>query len=192
MIRKLVAIPTGDGILPQNWLSLTTQPEYARLVDRLRTVEGQIMGAQHAGNQAESDRLQSDRVEVEAALIRVTEQLHQELKEMLDPSARAFVRSILNALEVLIRWQAIVSTIRLAVQATGFCPSAIPHRVTVEAILNCDLKPALVLLVGQAQTDGALTSAEAVGLLSGKQIDPWLPSIKESWLPGVINGPGGQ
>jgi len=36
MIRKLVAIPTGDGILPQNWLSLTTQPEYARLVHMQR------------------------------------------------------------------------------------------------------------------------------------------------------------
>ena len=179
MIRKLVAIPTGDGIVPQNWLSLTTQPDYARLVDKLRTVEGQIMDAQHAGNQAESDRLQSDRVEVEAELIRVTEQLHQELKEILDPSARAFVRSTLNALEVFIRWQSIVSTIRLAVQVTGFCPSALPHRVTVEAIVNCDLRPALVLLVGQAQTDGAITSAEAVALLSGKQIDSRLPSGNE-------------
>lgn len=173
--RKLVSIATGDGVLPQNWLGLTAQPLYSSAVDKLRDIETRVCDAQRAGLQSEADRLQADRVEAETQLIRITERLHRELEELLEPTLKAFVRSTLNAIGILVRWQSVLSSSRSAVQSTGFSPSAVPYRVTVDAMLNCSLNPALVLLIGQAQADGVITSAEALALLSGKQLDAALP-----------------
>ena len=75
--RRLVSISTGDGVLPQNWLSLTAQPLYSGAVDKLRAIETRIYDAQRAGLQSEADRLQADRVEAERQLIRITERLHR-------------------------------------------------------------------------------------------------------------------
>lgn len=169
--KSLVSVSTGNGILPQRWLELACQPEWTRTVARLRGVEVKIAHAQQQGQQGKVDRLQSDRVEVESQLVCITEKLHRELKEILQPSVALFVRGVLNQLEALIRWQSLVATSRIAVLNSGFGPTALPYRVSVEAIVNCDLKPALTLLAGQAQSDGLITNAEALQLLSGHQID---------------------
>jgi len=176
--KTLVSIPTGDALLRERWLSLTTQPLYASAVDKLRTVEGRIVDAQHAGIQAEVDRLQSDRVEAETQLIRIIERLHHELNELLEPTLRAFVRSALNTVELLVRWQSILATSRSIVESSGFSWSAVSYRVTAEAMVNGNVNPLLALLVTQAQQEGAITSVEAVALLSGKQIDPQFPQVK--------------
>jgi hypothetical protein len=83
----------------------------------------------------------------------------------------AFERATLNALECLIRWQSILLASVRAVQVAGCAPSAVPHRVTISAIACSDLTPVLALWVGQAEQEGASTQAEALQLLSGKQID---------------------
>jgi hypothetical protein len=169
--QSLVSVSTGDGILPQRWLELACQPEWTRTVARLRDVEKKIAQAQQRGQQGNVDRLQADRVEAESHLVCITERLHQELKELLQPSLALFVRGALNQLEALIRWQGFIATSRFAVLNSGFSPTALPYRVSVEAIVNCDLRPALTLLAGQAQSDGLISNAEALALLSGQQID---------------------
>ncbi len=168
--RKLVSIPSGDAILRQRWLSLPAQPLYSGAVEKLRAVEARIGEAQRAGQQAEVDQLQADRLEAETHLLCLTERLHVELHELLNPTMTAFVRYTLNALEAFIRWQAILASSRQLIQSTGFNPSALPQRLTIEALLACELRSAFAMLLAEAQASGAITSAEANQLLSGKQL----------------------
>lgn len=167
---KLVSIPSSDEILQQRWLSLPAQPLYASAMNTLRAIEDQIAEAQRAGQQSEVDRLQADRLEAETNLLCITQRLHVELQTLLEPTVKAFVRYTLNALEAFLRWQSILYSSRRVVQNTGFNPSALPQRLTIESILACELKPAFALLLAEAQASGAITSAEANELLSGKQL----------------------
>jgi hypothetical protein len=173
--RKLVSIPTGDEILSLRWLSLTSQPLYSSAVDRLRKIELQIHEAQQSGGGAAVDALQSDRVDAETQLIRITERLHEELEELLAPSVRAFIIGNLNAIEGLIRWQSFLAATRHAVAATGFSQSALPFYPTLAAALSWDPKPILTVLASMAQAAGVITSSEALQLHSGKQIEFNLP-----------------
>lgn len=168
--RRLVSIPSGDEILQQRWFSLPAQPLYASAMTALRAIEAEITEAQRAGQQSEVDRLQADRLEAETNLLCIAQRLHIELQELLEPTVTAFVRYTLNSLEAFLRWQWILSSSRRMVQNTGFNPSALPQRLTIESILACELKPAFALLLAEAQVSGAITSTEANELLSGKQL----------------------
>lgn len=178
--RKLVSIPTGDGILPQRWLSLTSQPLYSLAVEKLRQLEIQLHEAQQSGRCADADALQADRLEAETQLIRITERLHQEIKELLTPSVRAFIRCNLNAIGALIGWQSLLAFTRQAVADTGFSPSALPFHATLTTALSCDPKPILILLATTATGAGVITNEELVQLLAGKQIPTDLPQAAEA------------
>lgn len=167
---KLVSIPSGDEILQQRWLSLPAQPLYASAISALRAIEGQIGEAQRSGKQNEVDRLQADRLEAETNLLCATQRLHVELQTLLEPTVKAFVRYTLNALEAFLRWQSILFSSQRIIQNTGFNPSALPQRLTIESILACELKPTFAVLLAEAQASGAITSTEANELLSGKQL----------------------
>lgn len=176
--RKLVSIPTGDLILPQRWLSLTSQPLYSSAVEKLRQIEIKMHEAQQSGRCADVDALQADRVEAETQLIRITERLHQELDELLTPIVRTFIRCNLNAIEALIRWQSFLTFTRHAVDSTGFAHSALPFPGILAATLGWDPKPILTILSSMAQTAGIITSEEALQLLAGKQIEMDLVNAK--------------
>lgn len=167
---KLVSIPSGDEILQQRWLSLPVQPLYANTMSALRAIEAQIAEAQRAGQQSEVDRFQADRLEAETNLLCATQRLHAELQVLLEPTVKAFVRYTLNSMEAFLRWQAILFSSQRIVQNTGFNPSALPQRLTIESILACELKPTFAVLLAEAQASGAITSTEANELLSGKQL----------------------
>ncbi|NGZ04310.1 MAG: hypothetical protein CV090_14820 [Nitrospira sp. WS238] len=175
--RKLVSIPSGDDILRLRWLSLPAQPLYTSAVEKLRLVETQISEAQRAGQQADVDQLQADRLEAETQLLCLTERLHVDLHDLLDPTVTAFVRYTLNALEAFIRWQSILAASRHMIQSTGFNPSALPQRLAIESILACELRSAFAMLLAEAQASGAITSAEANHLLSGKQLTVTLTPV---------------
>jgi len=177
--RKLVSVPSGDALIPQRWIALPGQPSYVSAMTTLRTVESQIAEAQRAGQQQESDRLQADRVEAETNLLHITDRLHMDLLDLLNPTVTGFVRHTLNSLVVFQKWQVILSNSSLMVQNTGFSSSALPLRSTIDAVLALDLKPAFSLLIASAQVSQAITSAEARELLSGKLLSMSNPIAKQ-------------
>lgn len=176
--RKLVSVPSGDGLLPERWIALPGQPSYVEAMTTLRTVETQIAEAQRAGRQKESDQLQADRLEAETKLLRITDRLHMDLQDLLNPTVTGFVRHTLNSLVAFLQWQLILSNSSLMVQNTGFNSSALPLRSTIDAVLALDLRPPFSLLIASAQVSQAITSAEASELLTGKLLPMSNPAAK--------------
>jgi len=176
--RKLVAVPSGDALLPQRWIALPGQPSYVTAMTTLRTVETQIAEAQRAGMEKESDRLQADRLEAETNLIHITDRLHMDLQDLLSPTVTGFVRHTLNSLVAFLQWQLILSNSSIMVQNTGFNSSALPLRSTIDAVLALDLRTAFSLLIASAQVSQAITSSEASELLSGKLLPMSNPIAK--------------
>ncbi len=176
--RKLVSIPSGDALLPERWIALPGQPSYMAAMTTLRSVETQIAEAQREGRQKESDQLQADRVEAETNLLHITDRLHMDLQDLLNPTVTGFVRHTLNSLLAFLQWQLILSNSSLMVQNTGFSSSALPLRSTIDALLALDLRPSFSLLIASAQVSQAITSAESSELLSGKQLPMSNPVAK--------------
>ena len=176
--RKLVSIPSGDALLPERWIALPGQPSYMAAMTTLRSVETQIAEAQREGRQKESDQLQADRLEAETNLLHITDRLHMDLQDLLNPTVTGFVRHTLNSLLAFLQWQLILSNSSFMVQSTGFSSSALPLRSTIDAMLALDLRPSFSLLIASAQVSQAITSAEASELLSGKQLPMSNPAVK--------------
>jgi hypothetical protein len=114
--RKLVSVPSGDALLPERWIALPGQPSYMAAMTTLRTVETHIAEAQRAGHQKENDQLQADRLEAETKLIHITDRLHMDLQDLLNPTVTGFVRHTLNSLVAFLQWQLILSNSSLMVQ----------------------------------------------------------------------------
>ena len=99
----------------------------------------------------------------------------------LERHISALAQSSMNTLVILIRFQVLLRTMQAEEKLT---PSAMPHRLTVEAIVGYDWTSLLSLWVAKAQQESLISRDDAVTLLNGKQI-----ALTYPWLPGVIDGP---